>query len=102
MDTGTAYVINVSIIVGGTVLYPLARGFGRYLTSLADRSRKVAPAPPAPELQAELERTRDELERMRTELDALADRHEFLEALVTGDQVPAVAARSGAKLPFEG
>jgi hypothetical protein len=97
MDDGTAWVINMSIIVGGVLLYPVARGIGAYLTSLADRGRKVAPTEPAPALQTTLDRTRDELERTRAELDALSERHEFLEALVTGHQIPAVAARSGAR-----
>ncbi|HEX6750133.1 MAG TPA: hypothetical protein VF092_22755 [Longimicrobium sp.] len=92
MDAGTAYVIITSLIVSAIVLNPIAKGLGRYLTGLGESRRKDAPAAPAPELRAELDRTRDELERTRTELERLAERQEFLEALVAEKALPAAGA----------
>ena len=84
-------VAALGLIIGGILIYPTTRRFGKYLDMLIEeRRQKTLPAPKdLEEMEAELLRTQEELAQLR-------ERQEFLEALLTGTRTPPALASPAA------
>lgn len=76
-------VTSLLIIVGGVILFPIARRLGAYLEAQAlERRGKASALGDSRELQQLLSNVSRSLESLETRLDQMDDRQNFLENLV--------------------